>query len=227
MNDHFQKARETWEQIAYSFDKTRKKPWEFVKNFVQKVPTDSVVGDFGCGNGRHSLICAPYCRNVIGIDFSCNLLEHAKQNTASVANVDFVQANLITVPLQNESLDNILYIAALHNIKKRVLRQQSLKEVRRVLKPQGRALISVWSQEQDRFRNIPSIDDSSSDFERGDRMVWWNQHGLSIPRFYHLYTKKEFREDLAAAHLIVDSFSSLKIRSQQYPDNYVAQVVRK
>ena len=118
-----------------------------------------------------------------------------------------------------------MYIAALHNIKGRKNRIFSLKEVKRILKTDGSALISVWSRDQERFQDC-FAEASSNDCELGDIQIYWRQNKLNVPRFYHLYTKEEFIEDIKQSGLDIKQIFKARIQSQKYSDNYFA-IVRK
>lgn len=223
---HFKESEETWNAIAESFDATRGTPWEVVVDFVSTLSVSDVVADIGCGNGRHLILCVDKCNTVIGLDISKNLLKITKSKIEGrKVRVVFIHGNLVNIPIQGNSLDSVLYIAALHNIKGGTNRIQSLNEVKRILKNDGRALISVWSREQERFRDCFN-DISGNDCEPGDIVIYWRQNKLNAPRFYHLYSKEEFIEDIKQSGLKIEQFSEAKIRSTQYPDNYFA-VVRK
>jgi len=223
---HFKESEETWNAIAESFDATRGKPWKVVVDFVSTLSVFDVVADIGCGNGRHLILCVDKCKTVIGLDISKNLLKIAKSKIEGrKVRVVFIHGNLVNIPIQGNSLDSVLYIAALHNIKGRTNRIQSLNEVKRILKNDGRALISVWSREQERFRDCFN-DISGNDCELGDIVIYWRQNKLNAPRFYHLYTKEEFIEDIKQSGLEIEQFSEAKIQSKKYTDNYFA-VVRK
>ena len=223
---HFKESEETWNAIAESFDETRGKPWKVVVDFVSTLSVSDVVADIGCGNGRHLILCVDKCKTVIGLDISKNLLKIAKSKIEGrKVRVVFIHGNLVNIPIQGNSLDSVLYIAALHNIKGRTNRIQSLNEVKRILKNDGRALISVWSREQERFRDCFN-DISGNDCEPGDIVIYWRQNKLNAPRFYHLYTKEEFIEDIKQSGLEIEQFSEAKIQSKKYTDNYFA-IVRK
>ena len=223
---HFKESEETWNAIAESFDATRGKPWKVVVDFVSTLSVSDVVADIGCGNGRHLILCVDKCNTVIGLDISKNLLKIAKSKIEGrKVRVVFIHGNLVNIPIQGNSLDSVLYIAALHNIKGRTNRIQSLNEVKRILKNDGRALISVWSREQERFRDCFN-DISGNDCEPGDIVIYWRQNKLNAPRFYHLYSKEEFIEDIKQSGLKIEQFSEAKIQSKKYTDNYFA-VVRK
>jgi len=221
----------SWDAIANSFNLTRRKPWPVVLDFLNnRQPTDTIM-DLGCGNGRHLFPAARQAHYAIGVDFSRNLLNlvNKKLQEQQADNISLVQADLVHLPFCDGTADVILFIAALHNIRMRKNRQEALREVHRVMKPSATALISVWSRWQDayrthflkeRFRHRPPG-------EFGDIDILWRQHRLDVSRFYHLYSRKEFAEDLAMADLEVSSLQAVKLVSRLYPDNYFAVVTRK
>lgn len=222
------KNQETWDYIAESFDKTRSKPWKLCIDFINTLKGTNIVVDLGCGNGRHLIPCAKQCKLAFGLDISEELLLIAKNKLMEnkLKNVVFLHSDVLNLPIKNDTIDAVLFIASLHNIKGKEKRIKSLKELKRILKKDGRALISVWSRWQDRYRVLffkkwfTQID--KSDF--GDINIYWRQHGLNIPRFYHLYSKKEFIEDIKKAGLNIERIVSIKIRSKKHSDNFFAFV---
>jgi ubiquinone/menaquinone biosynthesis C-methylase UbiE len=225
------KNQETWDFIAKSFDKTRRKPWKQCIDFIKTLKETDFVVDMGCGNGRHLILCAEQCKKIIGLDFSKELLLIAKNKLLKkkLINVNFLHSDVTLIPIKDDKLDAIIYIASLHNIHGRKNRIQSLKELKRILKNDGKALISVWSKWQDKYRKLFFkkwfINKDKSEF--GDVNIYWRQNGLNIPRFYHLYSKREFVEDLTKAGLKIEKIESVKLSSQKYPDNYFAIVKKR
>ncbi len=219
-DNNFKISEETWDKIAESFDKTRKKPWGKVLDFMENFSSADLIADLGCGNGRHLLFCAKLCKEVFGFDISKNLLDivKIKLNRDKISNATLIHSNLITIPIKENYFDFAIYIAALHNIKGRDNRICSLKELKRILKIGGKALISVWSAEQEKFRNI--VEENKS----GDIDIYWKQDKLNVPRFYHLYKRNEFADELNQAGLKIIDISDIKISSKIYPDNYFAIV---
>jgi len=227
-SDHITTAEETWDAIAHSFDATRRKPWQQCLDFIDSLPKIAVVADIGCGNGRHLVPCAQHCQTVIGVDISRNLLSIVEQKLKErkITNTRLYHANVIQLPLNDESVDAVLYIAALHNVQGRDSRIQSLKEVNRILKTGGMALISVWSRWQDKYRIqfLKKWFTRIGAAEFGDIDIHWRQHGLDIPRFYHLYSKREFVNDLEKVGLEIVEIRGVKLHSKKYPDNFFAVV---
>lgn len=223
-------SEKTWDTIAKSFDQTRRKPWNECLHFIEQIPKKSIVADIGCGNGRHLIPCAKKCKKVIGIDLSKELLAIVEKNAGAekIKNIILVHADAENIPINDEKVDAALYIAALHNIKGRDNRVKSLKEVKRILKINGVAQISVWSRWQDKYRKQFFkkwfIKKGCSEF--GDINIFWRQHNLNIPRFYHLYSKKEFQRDLIQAGFKIIEIKDVKMQSKRHPDNYFAIVTR-
>ena len=221
-------SEETWNTIAKSFDRTRRKPWKLCTDFINTLPKTSIVADLGCGNGRHLIPCARHCKKAIAIDISIELL-HITQNSLienNLRNVALLHSNVVNIPVKNNSLDALLFIASLHNIKRKENRIQSLKEIRRILKNNGKALISVWSRWQDKYRKkfFKKWFTQTGKDEFGDINIYWKQHGLNIPRFYHLYSKRELINDLQTAGLEILEIKAIKLHSKKHPDNYFVVV---
>lgn len=221
-------SQKTWDKIAESFDKTRQKPWDETIDFINSLSKDSISADIACGNGRHLIPCANKCKRVIGIDISRKLLEIVSKKIIkqNIENVELLLSNAVNLPLKDNSVDNVIFIAALHNIKGRNNRVRSLSEIKRVLKKDGCAQISVWSRWQDKYRKIffKKWFTHFNNEEFGDIDVYWRQNGFDIPRFYHLYSKREFLNDIKKANLDLIEVKDVKKASNKYPDNYFARV---
>ncbi len=225
-NNHFKDSEKTWDKIATSFDKTRKRPWQICINYIENQSKENSFADLGCGNGRHLIPAAKYFKKAIGLDISIELLEivRAKLKKENIDNVELIKSNLIDIAIDDKKIDSILYIAALHNIKHKENRVKSLKEVKRILKKNGSAMISVWSREQEKFRENFKKNKKEDNSEFGDIEIYWRQDNLNVSRFYHLYSEEEFIEDLKKADLKIKKFEPVKIASKKYFDNYFAVV---
>lgn len=219
---------ENWDLIAESFDSTRLKPWPQCIDFIEKLPKTDLIADLGCGNGRHLLPAAKHCKMAIGLDISVALLKIVKRkvDAQKLENVHLIHSNVLNIPIKDDCIDSILFIATLHNIPKRDNRIQALNEVRRILKKDGRALISVWSRWQDKYRTkfIKNFFKERTNKEFGDIDIYWRQNGLDVPRFYHLYSKKEFQEDIKKSSLKILEFNEICMHSENHPDNFFSVV---
>ena len=121
-----------------------------------------MILDLACGNGRHLLPASKSSHNVIGGDKSRRLLNIAQDKTKEIDTIHLICLDARCLPLKNESIHTILFVASLHNIPGRNKRLKALKEIRRVLRPGGTALITVWQDGSQDGKNI-----SSSKFSNG------------------------------------------------------------
>lgn len=71
----------------------------FIKEFIDELPSTGLILDLGCGNGQHSIYIAknkPNC-NVVGVDFSSTMLEYAERERekGKTSNLRFVHSNFL------------------------------------------------------------------------------------------------------------------------------------
>ena len=88
-------------------------------------------------------------------------------------------------------------------------------------------MISVWSRWQDKYRiyfikNLFFNIKKKNEF--GDIHIYWKKDNLNIPRFYHLYSKKEFIKDIKKSGLKILKIYKIKLATNKYFDNYFALV---
>ncbi|SFL07773.1 Methyltransferase domain-containing protein [Halogranum rubrum] len=194
--------RQTYDRIAAHFASTREYAWPEVETFVDEWGTARQRAlDLGCGNGRHAELLADHVQRVVGLDLSRGLLTEAQTRaTERGFAVDLVHGDAACLPFVDDGFDLAVYVATLHHLQSRDARVASLSELARVLTPEGRAVVSVWSTAHDTF-----------DAEHGfDTTVDWTlPGGETVPRYYHIYDPEEFRTDLDASDLtVVETFVS-------------------
>lgn len=187
-------VRRTFDRIAPHFSETRQQAWPAVADFIHL--TRGRVGlDLGCGNGRHAELLAERVEHVIGVDLSRNALFEARERAADRDfDIDLLQASATDIPVRDQQIDVTTYIATIHHLPSRELRQRSLSELGRVLTPEGRALVSAWSVSHDRFERDQAFD---------TEIDWTLPNGETVGRYYHIYDVEEFTADLLAAGLRV------------------------
>jgi SAM-dependent methyltransferase len=111
--------------------------------------------DFGCGHGRtlSELLCAGY-KNIIGIDFSCQMLKCCR---SQLPDVRLIQNGGQTIPLQKHSVDLVLLFAVLTCIPLDEEQRELLREISRVLRPNALLYISDLLLNRD-LRNLERYD---------------------------------------------------------------------
>lgn len=191
----------TYDDIASHFASTREYPWPEVEAFL--ADRDGMLGlDLGCANGRHAEAMTETVSRVVGVDLSRGLLREARSRASERGYTDrleTVRADAAALPLHTATIYLAVYVATLHHLPTLDARRESLDELARVLRPGAPALVSAWSTTHDRF----DASDATTGFDT--TVDWTLPNGETVPRFYHIYAPAEFRADLDASALVVDS----------------------
>ncbi len=196
------RLKEVYDDKAETFAGSRGGPWSYVEEFCDGREGEVAV-DLGCGAGRHLRLLRGFDK-VLGVDFSRSMLTEARRTTLEDrenygvddgSEVYLIQADVERLPFSSDSCDLVLYIAALHHLPSQSRRLDSLTELDRVLSDDGVALLSVWAIKHPRFEDErEEILGADGDFHVsiGDRS-----------RFYHIYERRELRNDLERSPLEV------------------------
>jgi SAM-dependent methyltransferase len=113
-------------------------PLEYAYHELGDVAGMRVV-DFGCGSGANTALLAGRGAHVWGIDISEDLLRLAQRRLAVSGRRDgatFIAGSAHDMPFPDDSIDLVFGIAILHHLDLELVS----REVRRVLKPGGRAI---------------------------------------------------------------------------------------
>jgi SAM-dependent methyltransferase len=94
-----------------------------------------VVGDVGCGNGRYVATLRTAGAHVIGVDLSAGMLDGVPEPRSGL-----VVADAQSLPMADYSLDAVLMMHMLYHVPDA---ERAVKEVARVLRPGGRALVAT------------------------------------------------------------------------------------
>ncbi|VDM83067.1 unnamed protein product [Strongylus vulgaris] len=229
-----QYVNDVYESIASHFDETRVSGWSGVKKFMKSIAHYSVVYDIGCGNGKYLLPNDDLIK--IGCDMSqmlCNIV-YSKGRMV-------VRADALSLPFR-EGADAVLSIAVLHHMATLERRQKMIGEILRVLKPGGRACITVWSMDQSNSQYAKMRDNKDSviedvkgqncserlkvhdgkEFVQQDLLVPWRveETDETFMRYYHVFTEGEMEE-------LLRSVGGCHIESiEKEQGNYIAVITK-
>ncbi|XP_071353056.1 tRNA (carboxymethyluridine(34)-5-O)-methyltransferase alkbh8 isoform X2 [Trachinotus anak] len=131
-----------YDAIASHFSSTRHSPWPRVCHFLSLLPPGSVLADVGCGNGKYLGVNPEVI--AIGCDRSGALVQICAERGFQA----FV-SDALSVPLRTASCDACISIAVIHHFSTQERRLAAVRELVRLLRPGGRALIYVWAFEQE------------------------------------------------------------------------------
>lgn len=153
-------VKKVYNIIAPHFDNTRHYKWLWISEFMDTLPNNSLIYDIGCGNGRnmdyknHRFKGIDNCENFVSI--------------CQKKGLDVQQGDMTNLPFDNNSTDHLINIAAFHHLSTCERRVKALQEFKRVLKPGGKILLSIWSKFQP--------EKTKRSFEKyGDNYVPWKE----------------------------------------------------
>jgi ubiquinone/menaquinone biosynthesis C-methylase UbiE len=172
-------VKDVYEIIAEHFNEKRFSLWDWVESFLDSFPVGSLVYDIGCGPGRNIR------DGMIGVDNCENFLKICKEKGKKVVN-----GEMTSLPFESSSGIGIICIAAFHHLKTEYERLTALLEFKRVLKPQSRIMISIWSIKQ----GVETKGNRKLKFEYGDNLVPWNNNGKIYQRYYYIFNIEEIKE---------------------------------
>jgi len=193
---HFEKERnqlkfqlsqqQIWNAIAETWRKFRTKSPEEIAEFLKD--KKGKILDLGCGSGRN-IVKNPNIE-YYGVDFSEKMLKYAEK-TANENKIDavFFKADIgkEKLPFASNFFDAAIFISALHCIEGEKNRLRALKELYRVLKKNGEAMITVWDKV------------SNSQFAENNAKVSylkWKENSNEYERYYYFYDKEELEDIL-------------------------------
>ncbi|MFA5247340.1 MAG: class I SAM-dependent methyltransferase [Candidatus Micrarchaeia archaeon] len=182
-----------YDQICESWNENRQRPFlpvaffveEFQKRFPRSVGTLShaKILDAGCGNARNAIwLCEKFPNaGVFCCDISQGMLKEASKNI--VAACKGHSCILSKSPVERlaypaKEFDAVLSTAVLHHLPSRQSRANAMLEMFRVLKDDGFAFVTVWSNPKEKPGSDRNVEFPS-------------KNGKKIKRFYHFFSRRE------------------------------------
>ena len=205
------KTRENYDLIAEPFSGTRQFIWEDLKPLAEYVKDGDKVLDVGCGNGRLLELFQGKNVDYIGVDSSEELIKIAKNKAKNkYPQAKFLAGDALNLPFANQSFDKVFSVAVLHHIPSEEMRLKFLSEASRVLKPQGRIILTTWYLLRKKkartllfkYTFLKLIGKSKLDFF-DIFFPWKGRLKKPIGRYVHVFRKKEIKNLFRQAGLEV------------------------
>jgi ubiquinone/menaquinone biosynthesis C-methylase UbiE len=119
------------------------KQYKAVKRILKQIKCNNQnVLDAGCGTGLFSYLLFDMGNNVVGIDYSDELINIANKNKGK-KDIKFQQANLYNIPCGNDYFDLILNLGVLPNVEDHT---KVIFEITRVVKKNGKIVFLTLRQ---------------------------------------------------------------------------------
>jgi len=170
-----------FDQIAESWYRVRH--WPLLREELESVATrwqNGTLLNVGCAHGPDFL---PFTRSfqLWGVDSSPAMLKQAlRYCTKFEFYANLLAADALSLPFSGNSFDWAISVATYHHIPGTVEREKAFSELRRVLKPGGEALLTVWNHGQPRFW-----------LKSREQQIPWKLKGEIVYRYYHLFSYRE------------------------------------
>lgn len=158
-----------YDAIAIHWNHTRGKRkvyWYRVKDFIDNLPSGTLLADIGSGDGKYFGVNPNIV--TIGCDRSTKLLEVSKEIDHETFACDAVK-----LPFVSNMFDAVICIAVLHHLASVDRRYAVISECIRIAKIGGSVFIQAWALEQG--------SDSKRNFESQDTMVPWKLNKRFLP----------------------------------------------
>lgn len=135
------KTRRDYNRIADIFTTKREQLTPDILFFKKYLKNGEKVLDLGCGSGRLSRI---FNQNIkyIGTDVAKEFIRIAKEKYPKKS---FIKTDYFLQPFNDNYFDKIFCLSVIHHIPSVTYRLKFLREIKRLLKPKGKLILTAWS----------------------------------------------------------------------------------
>lgn len=175
-------VHQIYDKIGNHFSETRHSPWPNVQEFIQSLDRNSILLDVGCGNGKYLNINESIFK--MGCDRSETLL-----NVCHERNFNVFQCDCLNLPVRDDSIDGCISIAVIHHLATKQRRLQAIREMARILRKSGKALVYVWAKKQNKDnkksaylkQNLTNPSKENQDAQNQEILVKTENISISLP----------------------------------------------
>lgn len=193
------KTRANYNLISKAWALSRFRPSPLKIKLMRAIKKGTRVLDLGCGNGLMAPEVIRLGGIYTGLDISEKLLNIAKKTFSKeiiAKKMKFVVGDAIRPPFKKDNFDFIFSFAVMHHIPSEDFRLKFLKEIWRVLKPKGKAVIVNWNLLNDwsdkKYNITEQLKKIASELDAGDVSVPWKAtKGKIIKRYIHIFLREE------------------------------------
>lgn len=183
IQQYLQKTREAYEDpevVEAYWNRSKTKPnTQNLDRMVELLGVGASVLDLGCGPGRDSSYLALKGLEVVGVDYSTQMIAKAKELHDNISHLVFKTMDMNNLTFEKESFDGVWASASLLHIPKRGL-PHVFMEIYRVLNKGGTLFVSV-------MKGV------------GEKFTVETKYAKPIERFFTFFSLKEIQSYLKKA----------------------------
>jgi arsenite methyltransferase len=169
--EYFEQVADRWDSLRSSYFTEAVREAAILKAYLHPEMT---VADVGAGTGFLTAGLAPLVRRVHVLDGAQAMLDVARKNLAAFANLEFHQADGLSLPLPDESIDAVFANMYLHHCPDPL---PAILEMVRTLRPGGRLVLTDMDSHDHEWLKDEMADEWLG-FDRARIRAWFEQAGL-------------------------------------------------
>jgi ubiquinone/menaquinone biosynthesis C-methylase UbiE len=147
-----------WQNVLDNQPQSFKDWFKREKAFLEEnIKHDSKVLEIGCGNGRSIFDLLNITQSITGIDHDPRAINEATKNFSSYKTINLQVANATELPFKDHAFEYVMCLSTFVNFAD--AKFLALEEMKRVLKPDGKIIMSVYNENAlpDRMSNYKKI----------------------------------------------------------------------
>ncbi|WP_422678788.1 methyltransferase domain-containing protein [Clostridium thermosuccinogenes] len=171
--DFFDEVAPKWEELSRSYYGESIKNKLIEMNIFNK---DMIVMDLGCGDGYIARGISKLVKKVIAVDISGEMLKELRKKAekSGITNVETLQTQAEDVPVEDSSVDAVCANMFLHHMEDP---EVQIREMYRIVKPGGIAVVSDYVEHSDRELK-EKMHDVWMGFNKNEMKKWFMAAGF-------------------------------------------------
>lgn len=196
-----------WEKIIKNPSPSYKKLFDQEKNYLKKnISNGDIVLDVGCGDGRNILSIADVAKKVVGIDIDEKAISDAQENLKEYKNIEVVLGSAFELPFEGRKFDKVILSMTFVNFEEQKVK--ALSELKRVIKDEGKILISVYSEKakEERLKMYTEIEVPIDDIQE-NKFIFDKSLGVHTSEQFSI---SEFEQIIKQIGLRIDDYEEVE-----------------
>lgn len=178
------------------------------KYLAENITKGAYVLEVGSGDGRSIYDLLPLTKNIIGIDHDENAIKETNEKFSEFSEIEFILASAEKLPFEDGKFDFVICMTSFANFAGK--KYEILEEMKRVLNPKGKIIISVYSQNAlpERMKVYKNVKAPIIEVKENGAVIFDESLGDNISE---QFTKDQLIEIFGKAHLKIEEIKEVNI----------------